>query len=111
MDFNVSLVSAPPEAYVTVRGELDLATAPLVSQRLRREIAAGCRRMVIDLSGVTFMDASALGMLTLTRRSLHDQQGSLKFVGYRPAFLRLCRATGLAEHFGLALPDTDVAPV
>jgi anti-sigma B factor antagonist len=111
MDFNVSLVSSPSGAYVTVSGELDLATAPLVSQRLRAEIASGCRRMVIDLSGVTFVDASALGMLTLTRRSLHDQQGSLRFVGYRPAFLRLCRATGLAEHFGLGLADTDVAPV
>jgi anti-sigma B factor antagonist len=111
MDFNLSLVSHPPEAYVTVAGELDLATAPLVSRRLRAEIDAGCRRMMIDLSGVTFVDASALGMLTLTRRSLQERQGSLRFVGYRPAFERLCRATGLAEHFGLAHPEADVAPV
>lgn len=111
MDFNLSLVSQPPEAYVTVRGELDLATAPLVSRRLRAEIDAGCRRMLIDLSDVTFVDASALGMLTVTRRALRDHHGSLRFVGYRPAFLRLCRATGLAEHFGLALPEGNVAPV
>jgi anti-sigma B factor antagonist len=101
MDFNLSLVSHPPEAFVTVRGELDLATSPLVSRKLREEIDAGCRRMLIDLSGVTFVDASALGMLTLTRRALRDQRGTLKFVAYKPAFLRLCRATGLVEHFGL----------
>jgi anti-sigma B factor antagonist len=111
MDFNLSLVSHPPEAYVAVRGELDLATAPMVSQRLRAEIDAGCRRMMIDLSDVTFVDAAALGMLTLTRRALRDQQGSLKFVAYRPAFLRLCRATGLAEHFELAPSEGNVAPV
>jgi anti-sigma B factor antagonist len=111
MDFDLALVSQPPEAYVTVRGELDLATAPMVSRQLRDAIEAGCRRMLIDLSDVTFVDASALGMLTLTRRELRNRQGSLRFVGYPPAFLRLCRATGLAEHFGLGLPEGNVAPV
>jgi anti-sigma B factor antagonist len=101
MDFNLSLVSRPPEALVRVRGELDLATSPVVSRRLREEIDAGCRSILLDLSEVTFVDASALGMLTLTRRALRDQQGTLKFVAYKPAFLRLCRATGLVEHFGL----------
>ena len=111
MDFNLSLVSRPPEAFVTLRGELDLATTPLVSQRLRTAIDEGCRRMMIDLSGVTFIDASALGMLTTTRRELREREGTLDFIAYRPAFLRLCRATGLAEQFGLTGTDGPVAPV
>jgi len=111
MDFDLSLVSHPPEAFVTLRGELDLATTPLVTRRLRSAIDDGCRRMMIDLSDVTFIDASALGMLTTTRRELGERQGTMRFVGYRPTFLRLCRATGLAEHFGLSDPDGTLAPV
>jgi anti-anti-sigma factor len=58
-DFKLSLQSDPPDTHVSVQGDLDLATAPLVSERLRAEIDAGCRRMMIDLSQVTFIDASA----------------------------------------------------
>ena len=111
MDFNLSLVTHPPEAFVTLQGELDLATTPLVTRQLRSAIDEGCRRMLIDLSEVTFIDASALGMLTTTRRELREREGSLKFVAYGPTFLRLCRATGLAEHFGLTGPDEALAPV
>ena len=108
MELNLSLVTQPPEALVTLHGELDLATAPLVGRRLQEAIDQGCRRMVVDLAAVTFIDASALGMLALTRRTLHEQGGSLRFVAYRPTFLRLCRATGLAEHFGL--PGSESIP-
>jgi anti-sigma B factor antagonist len=111
MDFNLSLVSHPPVSVVTLQGELDLATTPLVSQRLRTAIDEGCRQMKIDLSGVTFIDATALGMLTTTRRELREREGTLDFIAYRPEFLRLCRATGLAEHFGLTGADGAVAPV
>jgi len=111
VDFNLSLVTHPPEAFVTLQGELDLATTPFVTKRLRGAIDEGCRRMLIDLSEVTFIDASALGMLTTTRRELGERQGTMKFVAYGPTFLRLCRATGLAEHFGLHGPDGAFAPV
>jgi anti-sigma B factor antagonist len=111
MDFNLSLRSVPPDTFVTVQGDLDLATAPLVSERLRAEIEAGCRRMKLDLSRVTFVDASALGMLTLTRQTLQEHEGTLDVVAYQPFFLRLCRATGLVEAFGLDGPDGVVAPV
>jgi len=111
MDFNLALVSRPPETYVTLQGELDLATSPIVSRRLRTAIDDGCRRMMLDLSQVTFIDASALGMLTTTRRELQHVEGTMSFVAYRPTFLRLCRATGLAEHFGLGGADPVVAPV
>jgi len=111
MEFNLSLVSHPPEAFVTLQGELDLATTPLVTQRLRAAIDEGCRQIKIDLSEVTFVDASALGMLTTTRRELGERQGTLQFVAYPPEFLRLCQATGLAELFGLSGPDPSFAPV
>jgi anti-sigma B factor antagonist len=107
MDFNLSVVARPPEALVTLRGELDLATAPEVRRQLRAAMKQGARRMLIDLSGITFVDASALGMFTATHRELSERGGTLKFVAYPPAFLRLCQATGLVEHFGLDGVDAD----
>lgn len=101
MEFSISLVSRSPETRASLGGELDVATASEVSRRLQSEIHDGCRRMVLDLSSVTFVDASALGMLTTVRRLLIERQGTLELVGCSPAVLRLCHATGLAERLGL----------
>jgi anti-sigma B factor antagonist len=111
MDFNLSVASHAPDSHVTVRGELDLATAPQMSQTLQAEIEAGCRRMVIDLAGVTFVDATALSILAATHRLLSERGGVMTISAYPPAFLRLCRATGLVERFGLTSEGRPAVPV
>lgn len=101
MDFTLSVVSDPPESRLTIQGELDLVTAPVVSAKLYEQIDAGCRRLLIDMTDVTFVDASALVMFTQTRRALADREGTMEFVAFQPMFLKLCRATGLDDQFGL----------
>jgi anti-sigma B factor antagonist len=101
MTFTLSVVSDPPESRLTIQGELDLVSAPVVAARMYDEIEAGCLRLLVDLAGVTFVDASALTMFSQTHRVLEGRQGSMTIVAYQPMFLRLCRATGLEERFGL----------
>jgi len=49
---------------VRVTGEMDLPAAPLVRRRLQRAIAAaGGRTVVVDLTRVSFLDSSGLGVL------------------------------------------------
>jgi anti-sigma B factor antagonist len=45
---------------LTIVGELDIATVPLVRERLAAVTAAGARRVVVDLRGVSFMDSTGL---------------------------------------------------
>lgn len=44
-------------------GELDLASAPIVDAELRRLVNEGTRELVLDLSGLTFMDSSGLHLV------------------------------------------------
>lgn len=44
-------------------GEIDLARSPDLRERLRSEIDRGVRRLVIDLSGVPYMDSSGVATL------------------------------------------------
>ena len=50
-------------AVVRSVGRLDLLSAAEVKQRLTDAVAAGRRRLVVDLGGVEFIDSSGLGAL------------------------------------------------
>ncbi|WP_395691449.1 STAS domain-containing protein [Nocardioides sp.] len=101
MDFSMTMTLDPPTAVVTANGELDIFTAREVSQRLLDAMNAGCLRVLVDLGGVTFCDASALGVFARTRHQLAENDGSMDFVATSPPFRRLCALTGLDEVFDL----------
>ena len=44
-------------------GELDIATVGLVEERIEEALGAGTRRLVLDLSGLTFMASTGLRLL------------------------------------------------
>src|SRR4051812_12840073 len=52
---------------IEVHGELDLATAPTLGQRIRRPLFwEGVERVVVDLSDVGFIDSSGASALLLS---------------------------------------------
>jgi anti-anti-sigma factor len=58
--FSCRVLSEGEIAFVAPRGEMDMATVGAVEQELRRVRAEGYHRVVLDLSGVTFMDSTGL---------------------------------------------------
>ena len=62
----------PSGLVVTVSGELDIATAPALRDRLTAAIDAGTQRLVIDLSGISFLDSVALATIVHAKQRLPD---------------------------------------
>jgi anti-sigma B factor antagonist len=52
---------------LTLSGELDLASAPVLERELREAEASGPSRLVIDLGGLAFMDSTGLQALLRAR--------------------------------------------
>ena len=80
-------------ALVSVRGDLDLATVPGVEAELEVFVQAATDRLVLDMSGVTFMDSSGVAMLLRAA-------GRVAYIEVRepsPPVLLVLRATGLSE--------------
>ena len=62
----------PSGLVVTVSGELDVATAPLLRDRLTAAIDAGTQRLVIDLSAISFLDSVALAAIVHAKQRLPE---------------------------------------
>ena len=71
---------------------------------LQDALDGGCRRVQLDLAGVTFADAATLRVLDRFQRQLVALAGTLSIVSWSPSFQRLCRITGLDSRFGVSEP-------
>ncbi len=82
---------------VRVRGELELSTSPEL-QRVLAELDEADAPIVLDLTGVTFLDSSALRVLVQTRLRFEERR-QLPLVIPRPQLRRIFEISGLADDF------------
>jgi anti-sigma B factor antagonist len=87
-------------------GELDLATAPELRMHGAAELAAArCRTLTIDMSGVTFIDSTGLGVLVDLRRMAGVAEIALELTDVPPRVARIIAIAGLADTFGVSSDD------
>jgi anti-anti-sigma factor len=84
---------------VSVSGELDIATAEQAYSYISEVIDGRPAPVTVDLSGLTFCDASGLGMLARAARYARQKGRQLMLASARPSLLKIMRITGLAEAF------------
>jgi anti-sigma B factor antagonist len=92
---------------LSVEGELDLASAPKLKWALADLLEAGCTQLVIDLSLVTFIDSTALGVLVGAHRSLASGV-RMGIACTHPDVLNIFELTGLDATFDI-FPTLDDA--
>lgn len=87
--------------YVRLDGELDITSAPLlqavVDQTLAGRRLPPCSRLVVDMSGVIFADASGISPLLHARATLARRGGAVEIRHPRRGVRRLLRLLGLSE--------------
>ena len=86
-----------------VRGELDIVSSQRFDDFLA-EAAASCDRVILDLSGVDFMDTTALAVIVGHWRRLVETGGLLFLAGARYRYVKALWITGLADR--LPMYDT-----
>jgi anti-sigma B factor antagonist len=94
-------------ALINVTCELDLRTAAPLWAVLQGHVNAGRRFLRLDVSGVTFLDATALTGITTVHRELLGRRGTLVITGVRNLVARVLRVTGLDEVLFVSGPRAD----
>jgi len=90
---------------VSVVGELDIATAEQAYVYISDVIDAWPAPVSVDLSGLTFCDASGLGVLARTARHARQAGRQLRLTAARPSLLKIMRITGLDRAFPELVPS------
>ncbi|MFF7356162.1 MULTISPECIES: STAS domain-containing protein [Streptomyces] len=97
---------------VSLHGEIDLLTAPTVSERLDALTAYPRPDLILDLRPVTFIDCAGLSVLCRARNRALARCGRLRLVTVSPGFCRMLRVTGLGHVFEVheRIPPHPSAP-
>jgi len=94
-----------------LEGELDIAAIPALRERLLGVFRPGMRVLIIELSGVSFCDVSALAVLVYTQRRAGRLGVTVRLAAPRPQLTMLLRLTGLDGHFTVCATLDDALPM
>jgi anti-sigma B factor antagonist len=89
-------------------GELDIASAPALREQLLSLLRPGSSRLVLDLSRVSFCDASGLAVLVNTARRARLLGGFLRLAAVSPQAGQVLTITGLHRHLA-SFPTVQAA--
>lgn len=100
MDFEVSVDErAEDYSMISVRGEVDLHTAPKVQAAIERAAEGGSSAVVVDMSGIAFMDSTALSTFMRSKDALEERGVSLRLTTPSRAVDRIFDVTGFRDYF------------
>ncbi len=82
----------------TLRGDLCIASAPVLREHLRSLLRPASSQLIIDLSAVEHADASGLAVLVAGGRRAGLLGGSLRLAAPSPEVARVLAATGMNQN-------------
>jgi anti-sigma B factor antagonist len=101
MELRTDVSSLDGWTLVAVYGELDVASAPTLRERLIELVTEGSHRLVLDLEGLDFLDSTGLGAIISALKRARTNGGDLRLVCTQSRIRRLFEITALDKAFPL----------
>ena len=110
-ELRISVTSGPSSTLATLAGECDLHTGRQLRDVLTSEVSRGTRRMILDLSQLSFMDSTGMQVLLSVRTVLNVRGGTLALVSPQPVVARILELTGADQYIPVygSLEDAQTA--
>lgn len=85
-------------ALVTVQGDLDVRTVPVVRRRIERLISEGCRRIFVNLADARYVDSAGMGLILTELRRMRSEGGLLSLVNVSPQAYQALRRMRMLDY-------------
>lgn len=86
---------------IVARGELDLSTSEALKAVLDATFEGGIPKIAVDLTNVSFMDSSTLGVLISYLKRARERDGDVRLVGVQGSPAKVIALTGLDQAFAI----------
>ncbi|KAA0544567.1 STAS domain-containing protein [Bacillus sp. BGMRC 2118] len=97
MNLDVEVKRENQECFVQIKGEIDAYTAPGLKSELVPIAEEKGIQLTLDLSNVSYIDSTGLGVLVGTLKLTRKNDGSMCLIGLNERVTRLFKITGLNE--------------
>lgn len=101
MDLSFDIRDDEGVPVLAVTGEIDVYTAPSLREQLVALSQGSSTTIVVDLSDVSFVDSTGLGVLVSGLKRFREAGGDLPLVVTQPQILKVLEITGLATVFSV----------
>ena len=85
-------------ALVPVEGDLDVTSVPTLRRRIDGLVSRGCRRVIMNMADVAYVDSAGLGLILTEARSLRRSGGLLSLVNVSPQAYHVLRRMRVLDH-------------
>jgi anti-sigma B factor antagonist len=89
----------PEFTLLTIEGEVDVYSAPLLREKLVELADSGAPRIVVNLEPVEFLDSTGLGVLVAALNRLRREDREMELICSQSRILRVFEITGLTRVF------------
>ena len=105
LQIDSQVVGGVPTIYL--QGELDSYSAPRVRNILETMTETPKPTVLIDMTGLEYIDSAGLGVLVAALKGVNDHSGAMALIGLTPAVARVFRVTGLENLFSVCATEAD----
>ena len=84
-----------------IEGEVDVYYSSRLEEKVKNLISEGERRVIIDMTEVSYMDSSGLGVLVGSLKNLKKSKGEMKIAGVKGEIMNVFEITRLNTFFDM----------
>lgn len=85
--------------FLRAEGEIDIYTCTKLKEKIYTILDTGAKDLAVDLSQVTYIDSTGLGVFIGVLRNLKEKGGSMELLNPTPRVEKVLRITGLDRVF------------
>jgi anti-anti-sigma factor len=109
-ELTVDFTDDGDRSVLALAGELDIDSVGGLREQIQQRLSDGrVRALTLDLSGLTFVDSSGLGLLLELRRLALSADVRFELANVPAGPARVIAIAGLTETFGLPAPEDGSA--
>jgi anti-sigma B factor antagonist len=99
-DFRIEVKKVDDGTVLVIAGDVDLATTPIVSNKIESLFREPMGSLALDLGSVTFLDSAGIAALLRAQSLAVEHDVPISFTSVSVEVRRIFKSAGLAEVFG-----------